>query len=123
MKGKMMDVEKIEKKFRAQYRVANAKAPGSSGFILTDGSIIVITNHMKACELIGCNLGNALEAGLCRYASHPSAGGNVIALEYTTLTMEQKDSVRKILKADDYFKVITKKTTIDNNRPIRSLNF
>ncbi len=118
-----MNLEKIERKFKAQYRVANAKTPGSGGFILTDGSIIVTTNHMKACEVIGCDLGNVLEVGLCRYASHPSAGGNVIALEYTALTMKQKDSVRKILKADDYFKIVTKKTTIDRNHPIRSLNF
>jgi len=118
-----MSTEKIEKKFKAQYRIANAKSPGSGGFILTDGSIIVTTNHMKACELIGCNLGDALGVGLCRYASHPAAGGNVIAFEYAAMTMQQKDSARKMLKADDYFKVVTTKTTVDRNRPIRSLNF
>lgn len=118
-----MDAEKIEKKFKAQYRVANAKTPGSGGFILTDGSIIVTTNHMKSCELIGCKLDDALNAGLCRYAMHPAFGGNVIAFEYGTMTMEQKDSARKMLKADDYFKVVTKKTTVDRNRPIRSLQF
>ncbi len=118
-----MQLEKIEKKFRAQYRVVNAKTPGSGGFLLTDGSVIPTTNHMKACKMIGCKLEDALNVGLCRYASHPSVGGNVISFEYNVMTIEQKNSARKMLKADDYFKVVTKKTTVDRNRPIRSLNF
>ena len=118
-----MNLEKIEKKFKAQYRIANPKTPGSGGFILSGGAVVPTSNHAAACESIGYRLDVVLEAGLCRYMFRIGIQGNVAAFEYHLLTPEQKITIRKILKNDDYYTVITEKTTIDRIRPIRSLSF
>lgn len=118
-----MQLERIEAKFKAKYRVANPRTPGSGGFILSDGAVVPTTNHASACDNIGCKLDAVLEVGLCRYMFRVGQQGNVAAFEYHTLTPEQKNAIRGMLKADDYFTVVTEKTTIDRQRPIRSLTF
>lgn len=118
-----MNLERIEAKFKAQYRVANPRTPGSGGFILSDGAVVPTTDHNATCKTIGCKLAKVLENGICRYVFRVGQQGNVAAFEYHMLTPEQKNTIRGMLKADDYFTVITEKTTIDRQRPIRSLNF
>lgn len=118
-----MTLEKIEAKFRKNYNFGNARASGSSGFIMTDGSVCATTNHAKACECMGMKLADVLEAGVCRYLFHVSYSGSVAAFEYHLLTPEQKTTIRKMLKTDDYFTVVTEKTTTDRQRPIRSIQF
>ncbi len=118
-----MNLEKIEKKFRANYQFSNARESGSGGFILSDGSVVATTNHAVCCERMGMKLADILEVGLCRYAFRVGQQGNVAAFEYYNLTPGQKNAIRKMLKADDYYTVVTEKTTIDRIRPIRGLNF
>ncbi len=118
-----MNLEKIEKKFKSNYQLSNARECGSGGFILTDGSVIATTNHAASCERIGCKLDKVLEAGVCRFMFRIGQQGNVAAFEYYVLTPEQKVTVRKMLKADDYYMVVTTKTTINSFRPVRNLNF
>lgn len=118
-----MNLEKIEKKFRTNYQFGNARDSGSGGFILSDGSVVATTNHLACCSRMGFKLANILEAGICRYMFHIGQQGNIAAFEYYILTPEQKTTIRKMLKVDDYYSVVTEKTTIDRMRPIRSLNF
>ena len=118
-----MNLEKIEKKFRANFRLGTPRDCGHSGFILSDGSVMPILGHERACQDLGCKLAEILEAGMCRYMFRVGQQGNVAAFEYHTLTPEQKIAIRGMLKADDYYTVVTEKTTIDRVRPIRSLNF
>ncbi len=118
-----MNLEKVEQKFKANYKFSNARESGSGGFILSDGSVIVTTNHAACCEKMGMKLANVLEIGICRYASHLAFSGNVIAFEYSVLTMKQKNTIRKILKTDDFYTVVTTKTTTNRNCPIRSIQF
>lgn len=118
-----MDLERIEKKLKASYRTGNARESGSGGFILTNGSVIATTNHDKTSGQIGCKLADVLKAGICRYLFRVGQQGNVAAFEYHVLTPEQKTTIRSMLKADDYYMVVTTKTTVERNRPVRSLNF
>ena len=118
-----MNLEKIEKKFRAKFRLGTPRECGNSGFILSDGSVMPILGHERACESVDHKLVEILEAGMCRYMFRVGQQGNVAVFEYYVLTPEQKNAIRGILKADDYYTVVTEKTTIDRQRPIRSLNF
>jgi len=118
-----MNLEKIEKKFRASFRLGTPRECGNSGFILSDGSVIPIMGHERACNEIGCKLAKVLEVGVCRYMFRADRQGNIAVFHYYILTPEQKNTIRGMLKADDYFTVVTEKTTIDRMRPIRSLNF
>lgn len=118
-----MNLERIEAKFKANYKLNNACECGSSGFILSDGSVIKTTDHNAACKTIGCKLSKVLEEGICRFMFRIGQQGNIAAFEYHTLTPEQKNTIRKILKSDDYYTVITEKTVIDKMRPIRSIQF
>ena len=118
-----MNYEKIEKKFKASYKLNNACECGSSGFILSDGSVIATTDHNAACKTIGCKLSKVLEVGVCRFLFRIGQQGNVAVFEYRNLTPEQKIIIRKMLKNDDYFTVITEKTTTNSFRPVRNLNF
>ncbi len=119
----MMNLEKIEKKFRANFRLGTPRECGNSGFILSDGSVMPILGHERACESLGYKLSEVLEAGLCRFLFRVGQQGNIAVFDYYMLTPKQKNSIRGMLKADDYFSVITTKITIDRMRPIRSLNF
>ncbi len=118
-----MNLEKIEQKFKANYKLGNARESGSGGFILSDGSIIVTTNHAACCEKMGMKLADVLEAGICRYLFRVGQQGNVAAFEYHNLTPEQKITIRKMLKTDDYYIVVTEKTVVDRIRPIRNIQF
>ncbi len=118
-----MNLEKIEQKFKANYKFSNARESGSGGFILSNGSIMPTTNHERTCENMGYKLAEVLEAGLCRYLFRVGQQGNVAAFEYHNLTPEQKITMRKMLKTDDYYTVITEKTVIDRIRPIRNIQF
>lgn len=120
-----MNLEKIEKKFRKNCRLGTACESGSSGFILSDGSVIPMAGqtHDNICKNMGLKLADALEAGICRYLFRVGQQGNVAVFEYSFLTPEQKNAIRKMLKADDYYMVTIMKTVIDRHRPIRSLNF
>lgn len=118
-----MNLEKIEKKFRASFRLGTPRECGNSGFILSDGSVMPIMGHERACQDMGCKLAEVLEVGMCRYLFRVGQQGNVAAFEYHALTPEQKTAIRGILKADEYYTVITTKTTIDRQRPIRSISF
>lgn len=117
------DLEKIENKFRASYKLNNACECGSSGFILSDGSVIVTTDHNAACKTIGCKLSRVLEAGICRFMFRIGQQGNIAAFEYHVLTPEQEITIRKMLKVDDYYCVVTTKMTTNRDRPIRSISF
>ncbi len=118
-----MNLEKTEKKFRANYQFGNARESGSGGFILSDGSIVVTTNHAACCERMGMKLADILEVGLCRYMFRVGQQGNVAVFEYYNLTPKQKNTIHKMLKANDYYIVVTEKMTVNRNRPIRGLNF
>ncbi len=118
-----MNLEKIEKKFKASYKLNNACECGSSGFILSDGSVIATTDHNAACKTIGCKLSRVLEAGVCRFMFRIGQQGNIAAFEYHVLTPEQKNAIRKMLKVDNYYTVVTTKTTTNSFRPVRNLNF
>ncbi len=118
-----MNAEKIEAKFKKSFRLGTPKECGNSGFILSDGSVMPILGHERACESMGSKLADVIKAGMCRYMFRVGQQGNVAAFEYHALTPEQKTAIRGILKADDYYQVVTTKTTTDRNRPIRSLNF
>ncbi|KKN48394.1 hypothetical protein LCGC14_0653410 [marine sediment metagenome] len=122
-KEKIMDLEKIEKKFRANYQFSNARESGSGGFILSDGSVMPTPNHERTCKNMGTKLADVLEVGVCRYMFRIGQQGNVAAFEYHSLTPEQKITIRKMLKNDDYFTVVTEKTTTNSFRPVRNLNF
>ncbi len=118
-----MDLERIEKKFRANYKFGNARESGSGGFILSDGFVMPTSNHEHTCKNIGMKLADVLEVGVCRYMFRVGQQGNVAAFEYYNLTSEQKITIRKMLKNDDYFTVVTEKTTTNSFRPVRNLNF
>ena len=118
-----MNIEKVEKKFKASFRLGTPRECGNSGFILSDGSVMPILGHERACQDVGCKLAEVLEAGVCRYMFRVGQQGNVAAFEYSMLTPEQKTAIRGILKADDYYTVVTTKTMIDRVRPIRSIQF
>ena len=118
-----MQLEKIEKKFRASFRLGTPRECGSSGFILSDGSVMPILGHERACEQMGFGLATVIEKGMCRYLIRTGQQGEIGAFEYYTLTPEQKTAIRGILKAGEFYTVVTTKTTIDRQRPIRSLNF
>ncbi|KKL17709.1 hypothetical protein LCGC14_2482890, partial [marine sediment metagenome] len=109
-----MNLEKIEKKFRAGFRLGTPRECGSSGFILSDGSVIATTDHNAACKTIGCKLSKVLEVGVCRFLFRIGQQGNVAVFEYRNLTPEQKIIIRKMLKNDDYFTVVTEKTTTNS---------
>lgn len=117
------DLEKIERKFRACFRLSTPKECASSGFILSDGSVIPILGHERACESMGLGLAMVIEAGLCRYLIRTGQQGEIGAFEYYTLTPKQKIAIRGILKAGEFYTVVTTKTTTDRNRPIRSISF
>ncbi len=120
-----MNLEKIKKKFRANYKSGSARESGNGGFILSDGLVIPLGHgrHEVACNGIGTKLADVLKAGICRYMFRIGQQGNVAAFEYYSLTPEQKITIRKMLKNDDYFTVITEKTTTNSFRPVRNLNF
>ena len=120
-----MNLEKIEKKLKASYKSSNAHESGSGGFILSDGLVIPLGHgrHEVTCNGMGTKLANVLKAGICRYMFRIGQQGNVAAFEYHNLTPEQKITIRKMLKNDDYFTVITEKTTTNSFRPVRNLNF
>lgn len=117
------DLEKIEKKFKAKFRIETPRECASSGFILSDGSVMPILGHEQACEQLGLGLAMVIKAGMCRYLLRIGQQGEYIALEYYTLTPEQKTAIRGILKAGEFYTVITTKTTTNRDRPIRSINF
>lgn len=118
-----MQLEKIEKKFRSNYQFGSARDSGSGGFILSDGSVVATTDHTSCCKRLGFKLADILEAGICRYMFRIGQQGNVAAFEYSTLTPEQKTTIRKMLKVDDYYCVITTKMVTNSFRPVRNLNF
>ncbi len=122
-KEKIMDLERIEKKFQTNYKFGNARESGSGGFILSNGSVMPTSNHEHTCKNIGTKLADVLKVGICRYMFRVGQQSNVAAFEYHNLTPEQKITIRKMLKNVDYFTVITKKTTTNSFRPVRNLNF
>ena len=91
-----MNLEKIEKKFQANYKSGNARESGSGGFILSDGLVIPLRSgrHEVACNGIGTKLADVLEIGVCRYMFRIGQQGNVAAFEYHSLTPEQKITIR-----------------------------
>lgn len=119
-----MILEKIEKKIRSKYRTSSPKNANDRGFILSDGVIIpVMGNHAAMCKTIGTKLADILDVGVCRYLFTLRIQGMIAAFEYTTLTPEQKNTMRTLLKVDDFYTVITTKTVIDRFHPIRSIQF
>ena len=118
-----MNLEKIEKKFRANFRLETPRNCASSGFILSDGSVMPILGHERACESLGFGLAIVIEKGMCRYLIRTGQQGLIGAFEYHTLTPEQKTTIRSILKADEFYMVVTTKTTINSFRPIRGIQF
>ncbi len=118
-----MGTKRIEAKFKKSFRLGTPRECGNSGFILSDGSVMPILGHERACEQMGLRLAMVIKYGMCRYLIRTGQQGEIIALEYHTLTPEQKTAIRGILKAGEFYTVITTKTTVDRHRPIRSLNF
>ncbi len=118
-----MNLEKIEKKFRASFRLGTPRECGNSGFILSNGSVMPILGHERACDDLGFRLTKVIESGMCRYLFRTSQQGEIGAFEYHNLTPEQKTAIRGILKAGEFYTVVTTKTTTDRNRPIRSIQF
>ena len=118
-----MNIEKIEKKLKANYRCGNPSNFGSGGFILSGGSIIPLTSHQRVCYDLGWKMPEVLEAGLCWFTSHHADQTPTIFFRYHTLTPEQKTTVRKVLAAEDYCTVNIEKTTVDRVHPIRSIQF
>ncbi len=118
-----MNLEKIESKFKKSFRLGTVRECGSSGFILSDGSVMPILGHERACDDLGFKLAKVIESGMCRFLIRTGQQGEIGAFEYHNLTPEQKTAIRGILKAGEFYTVITTKTTIDRQRPIRSLNF
>ncbi len=118
-----MNLEKIERKFRASFRLASPRECASSGFILSDGSIMPIIGHERACENLGLGLAMVIESGVCRYLIYTGQQGEIGAFEYYKLTPEQKTAIRSILKAGEFYTIVTTKTTTNRNCPIRSINF
>ncbi len=118
-----MDSKRIEAKFKKSFRLGTPRECGSSGFILSDGSVMPIMGHERACEQMGLGLAMVIKSGMCRYLIRIGQQGCVGAFEYHDLTPKQKTAIRGILKAGEFYTVVTTKTTIDRHRPIRSINF
>ena len=118
-----MNLEKIEKKFRSKFRLGTPSECGSSGFILSDGSVMPILGHERACESMGSGLAAVIKSGMCRYLIRTGQQGEIGAFEYYTLTPEQKTAIRKILKAGEFYTIITTRTVVNRQRPIRSISF
>ena len=118
-----MNLEKTERKFRAKFRLGTPRECGSSGFILSDGSVMPILGHERACDDLGFKLAKVIESGMCRYLFRVGQQGEIGAFEYRILTPEQKTAIRSILKAGEFYTIITTRTTIDRQRPIRSIPF
>ncbi len=114
---------KIEKKMVAKYIVSNVQDCGSAGFILSNGAIINMTFHAAACKAIGHKLSTVIRFGVCRFMFHEGREGKIAAFEYTSLTIQQRSTISLLLRANDYFVVVTTKSTISKFRPIRSIKF
>lgn len=118
-------LSKIEKKMLAKYQPANAQNAGSGGFILSDGSIVPTLHHAMLCRTIRLRLSIVIQAGICRFMLHKGKEDGVAAFEYadTKLTTKQKTTIRRLLRANDYYTVITIKNTVSKFRPIRNIKF
>ena len=114
---------KIEKKMVAKYIVSNVQDCGSAGFILSNGAIINTTFHAAACKAIGHKLSTVIRSGVCRFMFHTGREGKIAAFEYTNLTVQQRSTISLLLRANNYFTVITTKNTASKFRPIRSIKF
>lgn len=113
----------IEVKITKKYNPVNVRNHHSGGFILSDGMIVNASNHDGLCKSIGCSLQDAIQSGLCRFASHTGQQGKIIAFEYCKLTVKQKVAIKIMLKLQDYFTVVTTKDTVSKFRPIRKITF
>ena len=116
---------KIEKKMVAKYVYAISDTYmiycGSAGFILSDGRIINTSDHAAVCKAIGYTLSKVIQSGICRFMFHKGKEGQIAAFEYCSLTIQQRCTISLLLRADNYFTIVTQKTTISRFRPIRSL--
>ncbi len=114
---------RIEKKMTTKYMVSNVQDCGSAGFILSDGAIINTTDHAATCKTIGHSLKAVIQSGICRFMFHEGREGKIAAFEYCSLTVQQRCTISLLLRADDYYVVVTTKNTVSKFRPIRSIKF
>ena len=118
-----MNIEKVEKTLKKNYRSGNATDNGNSGYILSDGTIIPAGSHLRVCNDHGWKLPELVDIGICTYTSHAMDAHPVMFFKYTLLTPQQKATMRKLLMAADYMTVHLEKTVNNDSRPIRSINF
>lgn len=113
----------IEVKMRKKYGVVKVRKHDNGGFILPNGEIVNTTHHDGLCKSIGCTLSDAIQSGLCRFASRTGREGKVIAFEYAELTTQQKVAIKIMLRMQDYFTVVTVHDVISRFRPVRTIKF
>ena len=116
---------KIEEKIVAKfvYPIVRIQDCGNAGFILSDGRIMKITNHAAVCKSVGLKLSEVIQSGVCRFMFHKGKEGQIAAFEYCSLTIQQRSTISLLLRADDYYVVVTTKNTVSRFRPIRSISF
>ena len=118
-----MNLETLEKNIKERYGQRNPKYLPKGGFILSDGTLFATTHHEVFMKLVDCTLKQSIRLGVCRFFSRSGLGGKVAAFEYRKITDSQKSTIKKILKNENFFSVITEKETIERFRPIRAINF
>ena len=118
-----MSLETLEAKIKELYGQRNPKYLPKGGFILSNGMLFAVNNHEAFMKSVDCTLSKALKLGVCRFFSRSGIAGKVAAFEYKNLTIEQKITIKKILRNEDFFSVITEKETLERFRPIRSIKF
>jgi hypothetical protein len=121
----MKTLLQIENKIKELYGQRNPKYPSKGGFILSNGMLFATTNHAAFCKSVDSTLTQVIKLGVCRFFSRTGIGGGVAAFEYrkTRITNEQKETIRKILKRENFYTVVTEKETVERFRPIRSIKF
>jgi hypothetical protein len=118
-----MDLKTLEAKVRSKYGQRDPRYPPKGGFILSNGMLFAVNDHAAWLKSVDCKLRKALNLGICRFFSRHSMEGSVAAFEYKKLTAEQKVTIKKILKAEDFFTVVTEAGSTTRFRPIRSFKF
>lgn len=113
---------KIEKKMLAEYDTIGVGGT-NKGFILSDGSIIAVADHASTCKAIGHRLSTVIHAGVCQFLLQQDKEDGIAAFEFSRLSMKQKIAISLILRANDYYVVITTRKTTSKFRPIRSIKF
>lgn len=121
--GCILNLETLERNIKELYGQRNPKYLPKGGFILSNGMLFATTNHAAFMQSVDCTLSKSIKLGVCRFFSRSGLGGNVAAFEYRNITDKQKSTIKKILKQENFFSVITEKETIERMRPIRTINF